>query len=54
MKTLLITMLLMFAQPLMASGGAFYNPERSGEGISVYIRNKQLTFLFFTYYDDVM
>ena len=51
---LLALIVLLFSTSIFASGGAYYNPERSGEGVSVFVRDQTLSFVFFTYYDDVI
>lgn len=37
-----------FAEP---PSGSYYNPDRDGEGLIVYVRDSTLVFYFFTYYD---
>ena len=47
----LLALLLMLPALSFGQEGIFYNPERDGEGINVFIRNETLSLMFFTYYD---
>lgn len=42
--------MILLSTSVMA-GGTYYNPERDGEGVSVFTRDDTLVFQFYTYYD---
>jgi len=50
MKILLI-LLILISSTAFATGGTYFNPDRDGEGVSVFIRGDTLAFQFYTYYD---
>lgn len=54
MRNLLLAVLLILSAPLYAAeAGIYYNPEREGEGATVFVDGDQFVMFFYTYTDDI-